>query len=209
MREIGTPFLARGLMEESGVSVFDALFAFAARRRRPPPRPYLPPEPEPDLERFFRSPDPGFPDLRSLVPAGARVLDVGCGVGRNLSQLVGQGFQPVGLDSSLLVLDEARAADVPLLRGDLYTLPFASGAFDAVIAWQVICHFDSGSRRAALRELARVVAPRGIVVASSCPESAPIEPSALPAGFETVALQGIDPVPDCPYQRWMLIARRQ
>ena len=194
------------------MSVIDALLSFAARVRRPPPRTYHPPppEPEPDVDRFFRTADPGFPDLRSLLPEGARVLDVGCGVGRNLNQLSNQGFRPLGIDLSSLVLDEARAiTDVPLLRADLFDLPFKSGAFDAVVAWQVVCHFDPGSRRAGLRELARMVGPNGILVASSCPESAPVELSALPAGFETVELRGLDPSPDCPWQRWMLIAKRR
>jgi SAM-dependent methyltransferase len=198
-------------MEQASVSVFEALFSFASRRaRRPPPRFYPPPPPEPDVDRFFRTADPGFPDLRSLLPADARVLDVGCGVGRNLSELSKQGFRPLGLDLSLLVLDEARAlSDIPLLRGDLFELPFRENSFDAVVAWQVVCHFDPGSRRAALRQLARLVVPGGLVVASSCPESAPIETSALPAGFETVELRGLAPTPDCPWERWMLIARRR
>lgn len=198
-------------MGKALVSVLEALFSFATRRRRPPVPTYRAPpaEPDPDVNRFFHTPDPAFPDLRSLVPAGARVLDVGCGVGRNLNQLSSQGFRPLGIDLSLLVLDEARGiTDVPLLRGDLFTLPFRDGAFDAVVAWQVVCHFDSGSRRAGLRELARVVAKSGVLVASSCPESAPIEPSALPTGFETLELRGLDPTPDCPWQRWMLIAKR-
>jgi len=120
-----------------------------------------------------------------------------------------QGFRPLGLDLSKYVLEEARkATGVALVRADLFALPFADGTMDAVVAWQVVCHFDPGSRRAGLRELARVLAPGGILVASSCPSSAPVEASALPAGFEAIDLRGLDPTPDCPWQRWVLIPRK-
>jgi SAM-dependent methyltransferase len=172
-----------------------------------------PPSPEPaeapDLARFFQSPDPGFPDLRPLLPARARVLDVGCGVGRNLRALTGQGFLPIGVDASATVLAQARTtSDAPLLRADLFDLPLGDASVDAAVAWQVLCQFDPGSRRAALRELARVVAPGGLLVVSGCPSSLPIDGAELPCGTEPADAALLDPLADWPHRRWLFIARR-
>ncbi len=69
--------------------------------------------------------------------AGARVLDVGCGPGRHLGELLGIGCRATGLDLSRHMTEAARAA-VPgalLVRADMRSLPFRSGCFDAVTSY--------------------------------------------------------------------------
>jgi SAM-dependent methyltransferase len=112
------------------------------------------------------------PELAALLPefrqAGLRlVLDAGCGVGRHLIPLTGQGFQVVGVDLEAPVLQVLQARLVaaglraPLLRADLTGLPFGAGRFDLVLSINVINHGDAAIFREFCRELNRVLAPGG------------------------------------------------
>ena len=96
------------------------------------------------------------------LPAGgdARILDAGCGSGRNMVALARRGAV-TGVELAEQSLEAARARGLgPVLPGSLDDpLPFADGAFDLAVALDVLEHVaDDG---AALRELARVVAPGG------------------------------------------------
>jgi SAM-dependent methyltransferase len=97
------------------------------------------------------------------------VLDVGCGTGedvRAMAQLVTPGGRAVGLDLSTALIDEARQRSDPgpgveFIAGDIYALPFADGAFDAVRADRVFQHLDEPLE--ALREMLRVTRAGGRV----------------------------------------------
>ena len=98
---------------------------------------------------------------------GRLVLDAGCGGGLVARTLAEAGAEVVGIDRSLGSLRVARrAADPPgppgrfhPVRGQLERLPFADGAFDAVVAADVLEHVPD--LPAAVGEIARVLAPGG------------------------------------------------
>jgi SAM-dependent methyltransferase len=107
--------------------------------------------------------------LDRLAP-GLDLLDVGCGPGTITADLAGRVApgHVVGLDRAGEVLDEARrtaaeagAGNVELRAGDVLDLPFADGSFDIVHAHQVLQHLADPV--AALREMARVCRPGGVV----------------------------------------------
>jgi SAM-dependent methyltransferase len=118
---------------------------------------------------------PDGPDARLLdelaaeLPDGARVLDVGCGDGRRtMATLLAAdpSVDVVGLDVSRVQLDLAREA-VPMARlvqGDMTSLPFSHGAFDAVTAYHSVFHVPRGQHPAVYAEFARVLAPGGFVL---------------------------------------------
>jgi SAM-dependent methyltransferase len=93
----------------------------------------------------------------------ARILDVGCGTGYNLALLARHGA-PFGLDPSARGLALARAMGRPLLRADAARLPFADASFDLVTSFDVMQCIPTD--REAVREMARVVKPGGVVVVS-------------------------------------------
>lgn len=116
-------------------------------------------------------------EARRLLGRGAlgRVLDVGCGTG-----YLGIGLAVAGrtrdlhlVDLSPGMLDRARAnaaglgVSATFLRASAAQLPYADGAFDAVVSRGVLHHLHDVP--AALAEWRRVVRPGGPVLALSEP----------------------------------------
>src|SRR3954451_8518581 len=68
------------------------------------------------------------------VGAGTRLLDVGCGSGLALALARERGASTSGLDISpgLLGIARERLPQADLREGDMETLPFEDGTFDAV-----------------------------------------------------------------------------
>jgi SAM-dependent methyltransferase len=99
----------------------------------------------------------------------SRFLDLGCGPGGPLTFVVGRvGCRGTGVDlsSQAITAGRARAASlgianlITLQEADLNApLPFATGSFDAVMSLDVLLHLRD--REAALREVARILAPGG------------------------------------------------
>jgi SAM-dependent methyltransferase len=95
-----------------------------------------------------------------------RVLEAGCGTGY-LSHLLQKerGWPVVPLDLSGEGLRHARELGVQRpVQGDIAALPFADGSFDLVLSLDVIVHFPRGEEHVAIRELARVARPGGLVL---------------------------------------------
>jgi SAM-dependent methyltransferase len=105
--------------------------------------------------------------VRSRARAGSRVLDLGCGTGELARALAAAGLRVAGCDISPEMLrhaarDGGECAGWVRLEPDWRTLPFASAAFDVVVAASVLEYV--GEPAAVLRECARVVRPGGIVL---------------------------------------------
>jgi len=104
--------------------------------------------------------------------AGQRVLDVGCGVATTAIELACRYKVTVtAADISPLMLDRAHrnvhragmSERVSVESADILHLPYPDGTFDRVVAEAVTMFVD---REHAARELARVVKPGGLVLAT-------------------------------------------
>jgi len=95
------------------------------------------------------------------------VLDLGCGDGRHLQWLTAAGFSAFGLDLSahLLALAASRPGPmvVPLVQGDMRSLPFKQGTFDTVLSlFTAFGYFGPPAANAgAMAEITRVLRKGG------------------------------------------------
>jgi SAM-dependent methyltransferase len=101
--------------------------------------------------------------LGGLPPARARLLDGGCGTGFNLLALSRLGHA-TGIDLSPEALAFCRKRGVRVARASLPGLPFKDATFDAVTSFDVIYHAWVTDDRAAVLEMARVLAPGGVLL---------------------------------------------
>ncbi|MFJ9123680.1 class I SAM-dependent methyltransferase [Streptomyces sp. NPDC102340] len=108
----------------------------------------------------------------ALVPAGARVLDAGCGTGRVMIRLAELGHDCVGIDLDASMLDVARerAPQLPWFQTDLAEFdPAALGItadFDLVVAaGNVLPLLTPGTEATVVKRLAAALRPGGLLVA--------------------------------------------
>jgi len=113
--------------------------------------------------------------LRGRFDARRRVLDAGCGAGRNLPYFLSRGFEIYAIDEDPAAVGSARrvaARLAPALpadnirQGTLHALPWSDGRMDAVVCSAVL-HFarDRTQFERMLDEMWRVLAPGGLFFA--------------------------------------------
>ena len=96
------------------------------------------------------------------LPAHARILDAGCGSGRNMIDLARHGTV-TGVELSQTSVELARErASGEVIEGSVLEMPFEAGRFDLAASLDVIEHLEDDL--AALRELRRVVKPGGTLL---------------------------------------------
>ncbi len=101
---------------------------------------------------------------------GARVLDIGCGLGRHTVYLAARGFDVIGLDNAPAALSACRAnldkagVSARLLEAEMTEIPFADGHFDAIVATHVIHHTDGPTVRQIMRLITDKLTSGGLLV---------------------------------------------
>jgi SAM-dependent methyltransferase len=111
--------------------------------------------------------------LRGNIAADMRILDAGCGYGRNLVHLLREGCEVFALDADADAVNHVRQLSASLMSrspvenfrvGAIEAMPFPDGFLDVVICNSVL-HFSRDDRhfRAMLAELWRVLRPGGML----------------------------------------------
>lgn len=116
-------------------------------------------------DRFYRyheSPWRGERPVADLLPwlGKGPVLELGCGNGKLLKPLAAAGVDAVGLDVSWHVLNRLPVG-LPRVMADAASLPFADGAFTAVLDVHCTGHLLAEGRGRAARNAFRVLRPGG------------------------------------------------
>jgi SAM-dependent methyltransferase len=95
------------------------------------------------------------------LPAGARVLDLGCGTGNPVAKhIVQKGFGVVGVDQSQKMLEIARREipEAEFIHGEMVEIAFAE-RFAAAVAWDSIFHVKRRDHPPIFRKLAECLEP--------------------------------------------------
>jgi SAM-dependent methyltransferase len=153
----------------------------------PNPQPMAQPKPElgPWHEHFFgedylrtvRTPTPrevavecDFIESAIRAPAGARMLDVGCGLGLQTVELAARGYQMQGVDISPTMVsracDEAedRGVNAVFDHGDMRALSFDK-PFAALLCWgTTFGYFDEATNERVIQSFHQALAPGGILL---------------------------------------------
>ncbi|MFB6634494.1 class I SAM-dependent methyltransferase [Streptomyces sp. NPDC056362] len=138
---------------EGGAAWWDGFYA-----DRDKPVPFFVAKPDENLLSYVE---------RGLLPAGGKVLDLGCGPGRNALHLASAGFHVTGVDLSptAVAWAEERAAatgaeNVRFLCADAFTAPL-DGPYDLIHDSGCFHHLPPHRRVSYLALLDRALAPGG------------------------------------------------
>lgn len=143
-----------------------------------------------DPSKIVRDPDLLAKEFTTVVKPGSQVLDLGCGAGRHLIFMTGEGLRPVGVDISPvgLGLSEQWLSNAGLRAGLVLSpmdiLPFASSTFDGVISINVLNHAPVAQTERAVEEVHQILKPGSpffiLIIGREdvrCGEGLEIEPS--------------------------------
>jgi ubiquinone/menaquinone biosynthesis C-methylase UbiE len=111
--------------------------------------------------------------LARELKEGACILDLGCGTGEPvLRYLVERGYEVLGVDASVAMIDIARAR-FPATRFEVRDMRELNlqRSFDAVIAWHSLFHLAPDDQRAMFATFARHLHPGGILMFTSGSEA--------------------------------------
>ena len=134
----------------------------------------------------------------AAVGAGARVLDVGCGLGTLAAAAAARGAEVTGADLAEGMLAEARRRHpgIEFVLADGEALPFPDDAFDAVLGAFVVNHLPQPER--AVAEMLRVARPGGRVALAMWGPMEDVAILGLPTAAANAAGLGNEAIPAGP-----------
>jgi ubiquinone/menaquinone biosynthesis C-methylase UbiE len=102
----------------------------------------------------------------SYLPKGGKVLDAGCGFGRDTKVFFDKGHKSTGIDlsSGLLKIAKEKYPEINFVKGNLLRLPFENESFDGIWAHSSLVHVEKNSQiKKILDEFNRVLKPGSIL----------------------------------------------
>ncbi|MEG3614429.1 class I SAM-dependent methyltransferase [Isoptericola haloaureus] len=104
--------------------------------------------------------------VRGLDRTDLRLLDIGCGTGWLVDQLVDYG-EATGIDISRDVITRARQRTpaATFISGDILVERLPARSFDVIVSLETLPHVSD--QEAFMRELARLIVPGGLIVVAA------------------------------------------
>jgi cyclopropane fatty-acyl-phospholipid synthase-like methyltransferase len=97
------------------------------------------------------------------LPAGAKVLDLGCGTGRPIAEyILAAGHALTGIDQSeaLLALARERFPQATWIHSPIESFS-TEESFHAIVCWDALFHLDRGMHESLLRRFSAMLLPGG------------------------------------------------
>ncbi len=119
-------------------------------------------------ERFWKTQlTHSWNTFQAALPHPARILDVGCGAGRDVGHFTRAGMLAQGADVSIGLLREAqRRAPAPYTQADMRALPYAANSFDGIWMSASLLHIPKTQGLKVLQEAGRLLVPGGVLYVS-------------------------------------------
>ncbi len=96
-----------------------------------------------------------------------RILDLGCGPGRDLAWFKAQGHEPVGLDGSPQFVAMARATGCEVLHQSFLALALPGASFDGIFANASLFHVPTQELPRVLAQLREALVVDGVLFSSN------------------------------------------
>jgi ubiquinone/menaquinone biosynthesis C-methylase UbiE len=102
--------------------------------------------------------------FESLVGKGSKIIDIGCGTGRDAEELIRRGFDYTGIDASkgMLKVARNRVKGGKFEIGDFYKLDFEDDTFDGFWAAASLFHVPKKDIDKVVLEIKRIIKKDGI-----------------------------------------------
>ncbi|MCB1693540.1 MAG: class I SAM-dependent methyltransferase [Pseudomonadales bacterium] len=124
-------------------------------------------------DTFFNELD-GKPRDRELLDlvvqraAGGRICDLGCGPGHiaRFMSVLGANVQGMDISEGMVEIARQRSPEISFMQGSFYNIQADADSFAAVVAFYSLIHARRDRLGDVFTEIARVLEPNGIVLAS-------------------------------------------
>ena len=105
-------------------------------------------------------------DFMKRLPENANVLDVGCGAGIPISQMLSEHFAVTGVDFSEAQIELAKknVPNAKFLCEDMTKLNFPPNTFDGITSYYAIIHVPREEHKSLLANFHRMLKPSGIAL---------------------------------------------
>jgi len=105
-------------------------------------------------------------ELTTRLPAGAKVLDAGCGAGIPITQMLSEKFEATGVDFSEAQIELARN-NVPkatFICQDMTQLNFPDNTFEGICSYYAIIHIPREEHQLLFANFHRMLKPNGLAL---------------------------------------------